>query len=178
MARMFFGVVALLASLSGCASSARYVEQGTESGVVAIPTNTDAWPSYNRTEAISLIQKHLGSNYEIVEEREVVTSRHTYQDRHANTEHVRDPNRIAASQPIDQKQDRPITHDITEWRIVYRKADAGEIGGKSTTGNIQQTQYQSGSAPTGVVHAGGIVPSVAPGGGVVPATGFSNDCKK
>ena len=61
-------LAAVVAGLSGCASPARYVETQGDTGVVAIPSNSDVWPNYNRKAAMALIEKHVGPNYEIVEE--------------------------------------------------------------------------------------------------------------
>ena len=86
MNRFVFGVVAIIAGLSGCASPARFIERTGDSGVVAIPANTDVWPSYNRTEAMDLIRKHVGSNFEIVEEREVPTGKTTVNNSQVNND--------------------------------------------------------------------------------------------
>ena len=66
--------VAMVAGLSGC-TSARYVQKDQTSGVVAIPENSNVWPTNYRDAAFALIKEHLGANtpYSIVEEREVVT---------------------------------------------------------------------------------------------------------
>jgi len=171
MSRLLLGVAAVVAGLSGCASPARYIERGADSGVVAIPANTDEWPSYHRREALTLIQKHLGSNYEIIEEREVATGQRTVNNQHVKSEQVMNrsnPFLPAEKQTVDNTT---TTHDITEWRIAYRKVNTPA----TDTGGIQQTQYIPGTAPPGVYPAGGIggiVPSCAPGAGVVSAGGM------
>lgn len=151
MTRVLVGVAALVAGLSGCSSPARYIERTGEGGVVAIPANTDAWPNQYRSEALALIEKHVGPSYEIVEEREVATGRTTF-----NNQQVNENAAVGST----------TTRDVTEWRIAYRKR-----GAPGTPGGVVQTQYRSGGAQ-GVVNAGGIVPSVAPGPAVQHAGGI------
>ncbi|WP_439620404.1 hypothetical protein [Gemmata sp.] len=182
MTRLVLLVAAGVAGLSGCATQARYVERTADSGVIAIPENTDTFPSFSRSEALSLIEKHVGPNYDIVEERPVATQVPNRRNLQAETEFVRSPNRITPSTATDPRT--PVaegTHEVTEWRIAYRKRTGSWLsdGGLTTSaaaltpaaGEVQQTQYQSGAVHASVVNAGGIVPSVAPGGGVVTADG-------
>lgn len=195
MSRLLLGVAAMLAGLSGCSSQSHYVSRASQTGtgVVAIPDNTDVWPNYNMRSAIAMIEKDVGPNYEIIEQCAVTTNRPTVRDQHSQTEHVRNPNQINPSPSIDLNPAAPSTHEVTEWRITYRKVDAPATGG-----GVQQTRYLSGAgltgdypgpgtssrpatsiAPatslTGVYPAGGIggiVPSCAPGAGVVSAGGI------
>lgn len=182
MNRLVLGLSALVAAASGCASPARYVERGSDSGVVAVPTNTDAFPTYHYSEAMSLIRKHVGTDFEIVEEREVATGKQTFNDQKVNNEetwNTSNPFLPATKQTV---QNTTTTKDVTEWRIAYRKKmkspgpnptpSTGEIGrGGSTTG----VTPAGGPAPVGstVQPAGGIVPPVGPTTGVVPAGGQS-----
>ncbi len=169
MKRVVLGVAVLVAGVSGCASPAKDVsfDPATGSGVVSIPANTDVWPTYNRSQAISLIQSRLGPNFEIVEEREVVTGQTTSNNRQINTEQT-----VNSQIPVlpAEKQtitDTSTTRDVTEYRIAYRKRSTPATPG----GDVVQTQYQSGSG--GVQQAGGLVPSVAPGPIVRPAGGLT-----
>jgi hypothetical protein len=159
MTRAIVGVVAILAGLSGCASPARYVEQNSDSGIVAIPAKTNAWPNYNLSAARELIEKHVGPNYEIVEEREVATG-----------QQVLNNNQVNGNQSVGQTT----TQNLTEWRIAYRKKAGPMGGGLQPVGGIQPMRPLPGSGPA-VQPAGGIVPSMGPGaplGGVVPAGGL------
>lgn len=161
---LVLGVVVVLGSLSGCASPARYVERTGDSGIVAIPANTDAWPSYNRREAMALIQKHVGGNFEIIEEREVPTGKRTLNDQQVNN-----------GQSHQTVQNTTTTQDVTEWRIAYRRKAAqtgmpmSSMPGASGT-NVQQTQYMNG-AGAGVRQAGGVIPPVGPIPPAGPAPG-------
>lgn len=167
MTRVALGVAAAVAGLSGCASPAKEIsfDPQTGSGVVAIPSNTDAWPTYNYTHAKELIQKRVGPNFEVVEEGQVVTGQQT-----VNNQQVTG----------DLAWGATTTSDVTEWRIAYRKRPgAAAAGGPLMPGMqpVQQTQYPPGKGAaaaavgSGVHPAGGIVPSAAPGGGVIRAGG-------
>jgi hypothetical protein len=139
MIRILFGLV-VVAGLSGC-STARYVERSSDSGTVGIATNTDTWPGHNRTEAIALIEKHVGPNYVIVDEHQVTTEqRAPYNPDSSNTSTMQ---------------------TITEWQIKYKRANA-------VAGGVPQAQATPGSAPV-VNPPSGIVPSVGPTAAVVPA---------
>jgi hypothetical protein len=160
-------LVLALAFAGGCASPAKYVEKRGDSGIVAIPANTDVWPSYNRRAALDLIQKHVGA-FEILEEREVVVGQSTHNNQQVNSEQTF--NREIPFLPAEKQTISNTTtqRDITEWRIVYRRLDAPRsIGGAGNFGN-------SGAAP-GLTPAGGlapgVVPSVQPAGAVVPQRG-------
>jgi hypothetical protein len=172
MNRVLLGVAALVAGLSGCASPARYVERTGDSGVVAIPANTDSFPSYNRSEAMALIHKHVGSSFEIVEEREVATGKRTLNDQQVNNEQTWNTSNPLLPASKQSVQNTTTTQDVTEWRIAYRKKAPMSIGtgpvGSSVTpaGGIQS---RSGTGTSSVQHAGGIVPPVGPTSGDVAA---------
>ncbi len=134
-------VCALLLGLTvcaGCASPAKNIEKNRDGGIVSIPANTDAWPSHNRRAALDLIQKHVGVNYEIVQEREVVVGQSTTNNQQVNTEQT--PGRFPFLAPNEKQTvtNNTTSHDVTEWRIWYRRVDAprpGINGGYVPTGN-------------------------------------------
>ena len=128
MNRLVLGVVALVAGLSGCASPARYIERTGDTGVVAIPANTDAFPTYNRSEAMALIQKHVGPNFEIVEEREVATGKRTLNDQQVNNEQTWNTSNPLLPANKQTVQNTTTTQDVTEWRIAYRKKVPNSFG--------------------------------------------------
>jgi hypothetical protein len=154
MNRVFLGVAAVAAGLAGCASPARYVERGPDSGVVAIPANTNDWPSYNRRAAIAKIEEHLGANYEILEEREVPVGQATFNNQ----------------QPAgDGTWNATTTLDMREWHIAYRRKAgpttyAGPVPPVSPTppGMVRPAGL-SGGAGNGVRPAGGAMPAGGPG---------------
>jgi hypothetical protein len=95
-------VVALVSLAGGCATPARYIEKGNNQGVVGVPVGTDGRAGEaERREAIGLIQKHVGPNYEIVDEG---------------------PVRPAAGTAGGATE-------TAEWRITYRKAIDGASSG-------------------------------------------------
>ncbi|MCE9562518.1 MAG: hypothetical protein K8U57_10745 [Planctomycetes bacterium] len=182
MARLLLGVVAIVASLSGCTAPPHYVSRASQTapGVVAIPDDSDTWPSYNMRSAKAMIEKDVGPNYEIVEQRLVTVQRPNLRNQHAQSERVRQPGQITPFSNEPPKTDGS-THEVSEWHITYRASTVNTTGFKedNAAGSIQQTRYLSGSTPNGVYQAGGIggiVPSCAPGGGVVSAGGCPSGC--
>jgi hypothetical protein len=162
MNRLVLGVAALLAALSGCASPARYIERTGESGVVAIPANTDVWPSYNRTEAMDLIRKHVGSNFEIIEEREVATGKTTVNNSQVNNDSTY--NRQTGNNVTT-------TQDVTEWRIAYRRKASTHTGSGMNGGQLGGAIPAGGAQPLGsaIQPLGGPLAPVGPG--IVPPVG-------
>jgi hypothetical protein len=163
MTRLLFAAALVVAGLSGCASPARYIDRTPDGGIVAIPANTDYFPTYNRSAAIEKIKEHVGPNYEIVEERETPKGQQTFSNQQVNNK----------GQSITNTT---TTQDLTEWQITYRRK-SGVMGMPMSPlpgqfGGVQQTQYLPGSPATGVKQAGGVVPSAAPVGGVYPAGGM------
>lgn len=59
-------------SLVGC-GSARYVSTGSEGGVLAIPSNSNSWPTYYRDKAEALMRAKCPNGYIIEHEEEAVT---------------------------------------------------------------------------------------------------------
>src|SRR5262249_17477636 len=147
-----------------------YVEKRADAGIIAIPNNTDVWPNYNRREALALIQKHVGPNYEILEEREVVVGQSTRNDQQVNTEQT--VNRTIPFLPAHKQTISNTTtqHDITEWRIVYRRVPGPMTGlpGQPGAGGVPAGGVPTGSVPAGAVPAGGVPVGVTPS--VQPAT--------
>lgn len=160
-------VLGLVTLAGGCATPARYIEKKGDEGVVAIPANTDAWPSYNRRAAIELIQKHVGVNYEILDEREVVTGQSTHNNQQVNTEQT--VNRTIPFLPAEKQTITNTTtqRDITEWRITYRRKAGAAPGDVGTYRPAPFVNDPNNKPPqTGLTPAGGAqhpaVPSVLP----------------
>jgi len=103
----------------GC-TQARYVQKTESEGVVAVSSNSDMWPMKNRTKAIKLIEQHVGADYEIVEESEVVTG----QQASANSRS--DVNTYETCGPPGQSSATTFTGTTTtvpatEYQIRYRE---------------------------------------------------------
>ena len=147
-----FALLGVLAAAGGCGSPAQFVEKRGDSGTVSISDNTNYWPNYNRREALALIQQHVGPNYEIIDERKVVTGQSTRNEQQTNTEmtqNKRNPNLPGERQTTTGSV---TTQDITQWQISYRKLPAAG-------------DYP----PPGVTPAGGVIRTGGPGAGVVPS---------
>lgn len=136
-------LIALL-SFTGC-QSARYVHVTPEGGVVAIPENTNNWPSYHRDKAEALIKKNCPNGFDIVTERETVVGQVTRTNSQTDTEDA--PTLLLGGRektatkkgdieraseglagvavPIGetrQTTEQTVTsRDVTEWRITYRR---------------------------------------------------------
>src|SRR6516165_9158583 len=78
MARKLFSAAFLfiVVTSTGCLQGARMVHKDANGGIVAIPENTDMWPTYCRSEALKMIREQSPS-YEIVSEGEVVIGQQT-----------------------------------------------------------------------------------------------------
>ena len=61
---------------------------------------------------MALIRKHVGPNFEIVEEREVATGKTTVNNEQVNND------KAFNKQTINNTM---TTQDVNEWRITYRK---------------------------------------------------------
>ncbi|HEY8504282.1 MAG TPA: hypothetical protein VIL46_06840 [Gemmataceae bacterium] len=114
------GLVALLAAGAGC-SSARHVVKEPTGGVVAIPSNSDFWPFYHRSQAEALMRRHLGpGGYEIVREEEVVTGAVTHHNGVANAHHVENEKKPGRGWTHESVSQTSHTQQTTEWHIHYR----------------------------------------------------------
>jgi hypothetical protein len=120
--------LALLASLMafamGCAH-ARLVEvHGDGGGVVAIPDNSNSWPSRNRRQAEKLMAERCPQGYVIDHESEVVVGQITKTDvktdQHGTP--ILTPLGLAPVQTDTHQATRYI--DQKEWRIWFRPKDA------------------------------------------------------
>jgi hypothetical protein len=59
----------ILAAASGCSTpGAHFVSQTSEGGVIAIPTNSDQWPTYYRSQAERLMSQTCPNGYAIIRE--------------------------------------------------------------------------------------------------------------
>lgn len=156
-----FVLLGMISVAGGCASPAHYIEQKADGGVVAIPDNSNTWPNYNVRAARELIAKHVGPNFEIVDQYQVKTGQTTRNEQQTNTDQTanrRNPSERQTTTGVTT------TQDTTEWRIVYKKVAAP----------VTREQPYGGNPPAGVVQTGGVagqgppagvVPSVLPGGG-------------
>jgi hypothetical protein len=184
-----FALAAARAAAGGCATPARYIEKKDNTGIVAVPDNSEGWPTNNRRAALELIEKHVGPNYEIVSEGPVPTGRAARSGLPSTNEALNPRNpALPAQRPIGPNasfQANPPEQEGTEYRIVYRKTSGfpgvRDLQSQETPGavpaggpNTVQTQDQPGSAAPNVQPVGG-VSSAFNRGTVQPATGGA-DC--
>lgn len=112
----------------GCAStSARSVFRDRDGGVVAVPDNTDAFPSYHRSEAMDLIREHVGKNFEIVKEEEYVLGPVVTNETHFSRRPILNwllPWKLAESATTTNTSS---TRNNTEYRIQYQRTPAPEL---------------------------------------------------
>lgn len=125
-ARVLTGAVLILLSwlLAGCAS-ARFIQVDQGGGVIAIPENSNVWPTYYRDKAEALLREKCPRGFDIVREEEVVTG----QVAHTDTKTTNSPppgvlvgGVLAVPLGESEQQVQQTTHyrDQTEWRIHFR----------------------------------------------------------
>jgi hypothetical protein len=113
----------LVMGLSGCCT-ARFISVDADYAVVAIPNNTNDWPTYNRTHAEELMHQKFPQGFVIDHEGEVVTG--TTQHTNTNTETKGDQLLAALKvSPIEQQTHQTTSFENkTEWRIWVRATGA------------------------------------------------------
>jgi hypothetical protein len=112
--RLCVGVVlCVLVVASGCAS-ARYTVKDADSGIVAIPSNSEK----NREKAIELMEQHFPEGYVIEREEETVIGQTTHHHVNHGTTIEGDANRTTES---GQAHATETTVANTEYRIFYRR---------------------------------------------------------
>ena len=97
---------------SGC-RSARYVYKDAERGIVAIPSDSNSWPSYHRERAEDLMLAHFPQGFVIAAEWEEVVGQVT--THHHNTNVTDDEGEVEVYVGPSSSE----TRNRTEWRIAY-----------------------------------------------------------
>lgn len=64
----------ILAAACGCAPGVHFVSQSPDGGVVALPNNSDQWPTYYRNRAAQLMKKRCPDGY-VIDREEVVVEK-------------------------------------------------------------------------------------------------------
>jgi len=105
----------------GC-QSARQVYRDGDRGVVAIPANSNAWPTYNRDSADELMAQHFPEGYVIDREEEIaVGEATTTTDNHdAQTVSFLEGS-VAVTNETGDGSVTTTTAPTTEYRIYYRR---------------------------------------------------------
>jgi hypothetical protein len=116
----------LLCAQIGC-QTARYVRKDGGVGEVAIPSNSNSWPYYNRDQADKLMAQHFPEGYEIDKEEEAVIGQKTDYSENSGGGVV--PVRIGRGMNIGlgagNRTGSATTTNKTEWRLKYRRKQRG-----------------------------------------------------
>lgn len=109
----------------GC-QTARYVRKDGAFGEVAIPSNSNSWPHYNRDQATKLMAEHFPEGYEVdVEEEAVIGQRTDYSENGSGAGvPIRIGRNVGLGVGIGNKTGTATTTNKTEWRFRYRRKGA------------------------------------------------------
>jgi hypothetical protein len=116
------GLFVSLSGLTGCGSSARYVSATPDGGIIAIPANTDDWPSHYRRDANQLMASKCPQGYVIEHEEEVSVGTVTTHQTKADPDPFKG---IIMGQTVDATEVR----DQKEYHITFhaKQPDMGMI---------------------------------------------------
>ncbi len=114
----------LLAMGLGC-NHARVVELSSNGGgVVAIPDNTNSWPSRNHRHAEELMAQRCPNGYVIDDEREIVVGQVAHTTSETEQKNVPVLTAIGLAPAKLETQQTTSYVDQKEWRIWFRPKDA------------------------------------------------------
>jgi hypothetical protein len=124
-------VLLLLGSLSvvaanGC-GNARYVVQDQYGGVVAIPSNSNSWPTYYREKAEKLMTQKCPQGYVVDREEEVVVGQTTTANTNSDTRtnDLQGGKRSPSGSLEATTTSRSVSvQDQTEYRIAFHAKNA------------------------------------------------------
>ncbi|WZO97587.1 hypothetical protein EP7_004628 [Isosphaeraceae bacterium EP7] len=121
-----FAILIPLVVGCGTTKGVRYVYQDKDFGVVAIPENTDHWPTKYRSQADKLMDTHFPGGHEIVRAEEVVEGSRLLTVQGSNVAE------LAPQLPVDLLKVAKLGHTnsrsqadslkIKEARIIYRRS--------------------------------------------------------
>ena len=120
MSRMIMLAVLSLAAAAQMGCAARQVLKEPDYGIVAIPRNTNHWPSHYRDKADEVMREHFPGGYVIVREEEVVTGQTTRYDEdeeRADVELIDGVLSIGST----ERSGSATTTDVTEYHIHYSR---------------------------------------------------------
>ncbi len=112
----------LVVGLVGCAGP-RFVSQDQFGGTIAMPSNSDYWPTNYRSKAEQLMARKCPQGYHIEREEEVVVGQSATGQDSTDTQ-TQDlngkKNRSNLQLTSTETTHSMTTHDITEYRISFR----------------------------------------------------------
>ena len=119
--------VIFVAALSGCASTdgVRYVYQDRDFGVIAMPENTDWWPTHYRRHGEKLMEDHFPDGHEVVRAEEVIEGERTMKTEGSNSAEVSPQISESLLKVVkfghSASQSEAETTKVKECRIIYRR---------------------------------------------------------
>jgi hypothetical protein len=144
----------VVSAVSGCMGGARFVHKDVAGGTIAIPENTDMWPTYYRSEAIKMIREQHGANVEIVSEGEVVVGQETRNDQRTENRKIGPDGKPIGN--LTTSINTTSTTDKKEYQIQYRiKPMTVNTGGP---GGMVPANGGSGLIPAGGTTKPGEIP--------------------
>jgi hypothetical protein len=114
MARKCLSACVLLVGVALGCNSARHVVKEPTGGVIAIPNNTNAWPTYHREHAEELMADHLPAGYVVTREEEVVTGVVSETQSSVSTQEFGPDVKVHGGDQVTT------TRNATEWHIHYQ----------------------------------------------------------
>jgi hypothetical protein len=139
--------VIFVAALSGCASTegVRYVYQDRDFGVIAMPENTDWWPTHYRRHGEKLMDDHFPDGHEIVRAEEVIEGERTMKSEGAHSAEVSP--QISESLLKVVKFGHSASHSeaettkVKECRIIYRRVGPAKLKDYAATTTLTPALY-------------------------------------
>ena len=104
--------------LTGC-TSARFLSLDADHGIVAIPNNTNSWPTNYRRSADELLRERFPQGVVIDHEEETVVRQDVTVDRSGNGDSL-----LFKVFGIGSESRTEHTNNITEWHIYFHTKDA------------------------------------------------------
>ena len=130
---------------AGC-QSPRVVSRTADDGIVALPANTNDWPFYHQDAGKKVIRAHLGSDYEVVEEKEVTTGYATTNVQDRQFEPTMNTTNPFLPATRETTTTRTVNTPQKEWQIHYRRVMPRPAAamGANPAATVVTTAYVSG----------------------------------
>jgi hypothetical protein len=137
----------LVAALSGCASTdgIRYVYQDRDFGVIALPQNSDSWPTYYRRHGEKLMADHFPDGHEIVRAEEVIEGERTKKFEGTNSAEVSPQISESLVKVVkfghSASRSEAETTKVKECRIIYRRVGSAKLKDYAATTTLTPALY-------------------------------------
>jgi hypothetical protein len=139
---LFFVVV-----LSGCVHTdgVRYVYQDRDFGVIAMPENTDYWPTHYRRKGEKLMNAHFAEGHEIVRAEEVIDGERTLKVEGSNSAELSPQISKSLLKVLklghSTSRSQAETVKVTECRIIYRRSGSAKPKGYAEAAALSPISY-------------------------------------